>query len=136
MNRSSQIPWTRILAAAIVVSILLALGINAWWDFQVARDQEHEQLLALRTEFQQDLLALDELVEGVQANSASLDELIALLNAANGRPVTIPARLLGAAITWRTTNVSTSALDALMASGNLNLLRDKELRTSLAGLPA
>ncbi|MDJ0940551.1 MAG: hypothetical protein QNJ00_12400 [Woeseiaceae bacterium] len=53
MLRTSEIPWLRILAegTAIVVSILLAFAIDAWWQERTEADQERAQLEALLAEF-------------------------------------------------------------------------------------
>ena len=133
-----QIPWARILAegAVIVVSILLAFSIDAWWDNHVEQQREREQLLSMRAEFHGSLSGLDAILASVQSHAENIESLIALLKAAGDKPVLVPGALLGSAVTWRTSDVSTSTLDALMASGDLNLLRNVELRTRLAGLPA
>ena len=69
----SQIPWTRVFAEGlvIVVSILLAFGIDAWWDTRVRRADEQQVLSQLaeglrldREEFQQRL----ELQRGVEGS--------------------------------------------------------------------
>jgi hypothetical protein len=87
-------------------------------------------------EFKADLSGLDEVLTSIQGHAKNVESLIALLKAAGDEPVLVPGPLLGSAITWRTSDVSTSTLDALMASGDLNLLRNVELRANLAGLPA
>ena len=53
MGKIREIPWPRVFAesAAIVISILLAFGIQAWWEERVERNDESEQLQRLRTEF-------------------------------------------------------------------------------------
>lgn len=138
MANIRQIPWRRILleGAVIVVSILLAFSIDAWWDNRIEQQREREQLVSMRAEFQASLPGLDEILTSVQGHAKDIESLIALLKAAGDKPVLIPGPLLGSAITWRTSDVSTSTLDALMASGDLNLLRNAELRANLAGLPA
>ena len=138
MANARQIPWRRILVegAVIVVSILLAFAIDAWWTNHIEQQREREQLVSMRAEFQAGLLGLDEVLTSVQGHAENVESFIALLKAAGDEPALIPGPLLGSAITWRTSDVSTSTLDALMASGDLNLLRNVELRANLAGLPA
>ena len=62
MNRASQVPWPRILAegSAIVVSILLAFAIDAWWEERREADESAAQLESLRIEFEE---ASDRLVK-------------------------------------------------------------------------
>jgi len=138
MANIRQIPWRRILleGAVIVVSILLAFSIDAWWNNRIEQQREREQLVSMRAEFQASLSGLDGILTSVQGHAENVESFIALLKAAGDKPVLVPGPLLGSAITWRTSDVSTSTLDALMASGDLNLLRNVELRANLAGLPA
>jgi hypothetical protein len=138
MANTRQIPWRRIFieGAVIVVSILLAFSIDAWWGNRIEQQREREQLVSMRAEFQASLPGLDAVLTSVQGHAENVESLIALLKAAGDEPALIPGSLLGSAITWRTSDVSTSTLDALMASGDLNLLRNVELRANLARLPA
>lgn len=138
MEKTSGIPWRRVFleGVVIVVSILLAFSIDAWWDNRVEQRREREQLVSMLAEFKGSLAGLDSVLESVQGHAENVESLIALLKAAGDKPVVVPGQLLGSAITWRTSDVSTSTLDALMASGDLNLLRNPEHRANLAGLPA
>lgn len=58
---TSQVPWRRILAesAAIVVSILLAFGIDAAWDSRRALGETRALLTALETELVENRALLD-----------------------------------------------------------------------------
>ena len=51
MNR--QVPWLRVFVEGVVIvaSILLAFGIEAWWDGVQERAEEQLTLRALRVEF-------------------------------------------------------------------------------------
>ncbi len=53
MPESQAIPWKRLSAegAAIVVSILLAFWIDAWWDARNDLAEEREILVGLEAEF-------------------------------------------------------------------------------------
>ena len=53
MKRIGKIPWPQVLAEGviIVVSILLAFSIDAWWDRRNDRLEEREILLGLKIEF-------------------------------------------------------------------------------------
>lgn len=130
--------WKRLAAegGVVVVSILLAFWIDASWEGFVESRREQDQLAAMRAEFASSVIALDEIIAAVQMHADGIGELIALLKAAGTEPVRVPGELLGCAIGWRTSDVSTSTLDALIASGDLNLLQNEELRRDLAGLPA
>lgn len=62
MLKSREIPWPRIFAegVAIVVSILLAFGIEAWWSDRQERAAEKELLSSIRSE----LAELHQVVDG------------------------------------------------------------------------
>ena len=49
----TSIPWTRVFleGAVIVASILLAFGIEAWWDGRQERAEERDALEALAADF-------------------------------------------------------------------------------------
>ena len=138
MSNTGQAQWKRFLVegGVILVSILVAFSIDAWWDSRIEQQREREQLISMLAEFRADLNGLDSVLSSIQGHAQIIDTQIALLSAAGDEPIRVPGPFLGSAITWRTLDVSTSALNALMASGDLNLLRNTELRASLAGFPA
>ena len=138
MTGSRQVSWRPVLLEGVVIvaSILLAFAIDAWWDNRIDQQREREHLESMRTEFQASLSGLDEVLTSVQGHAKNIETFIELLKTSGDKPVVVPGSLLGSAITWRTSDVSTSTLSALMASGDLNLLRNVELRENLAGLPA
>lgn len=138
MLYARNIPWGRFAAEGMVVgiSILAAFWIDAWWSDRQDHLREQEGLSSMRAEFARSLVALDEVLDSVRANAANLDQLITILREAGDQPVMVPGTLLGSAVLWRTSDVSTSTLEALIASGDLNRLSNQALRSDLAGLPA
>jgi hypothetical protein len=138
MSISKNIPWKRLFAEGIVIiiSILLAFLIDAWWNDRLEDQREREQLTAMRIEFAESLLALGSLRESVKHHASNIDQFISLLKTSEDKPVSISADLIGSSIMWRTSDVSTSALDSLIASGGLNHLDNQLLKANLAKLPA
>ena len=138
-RRSDRIPWGRIAAegAAIVVGILLAFAIDAWWDAKQDRKAEEVHLDALRVEFIDvaGLVAaeLDQLEAAADTTrwllSLSPDEAMAVGESTIADALVVIFRL-------GRLNLSSGALDALMASGRLGLLSDPELTEQLAAWPA
>ena len=57
MSISQNIPWKRLFAEGfvIIVSILLAFLIDAWWNDRLEHQREREQLSAMRIEFAESL---------------------------------------------------------------------------------
>jgi hypothetical protein len=138
MNQSRSIPWNRLAAEGfvVVVSILLAFAIDAWWDGYLDDRREDRQLAAMRLEFSASAVALDEVLDDIKQHANGVDELMSLLKSAEADSVQIPGQLLGYAIGWRTSDVSTSTLETLIASGDLNQLENENLRRDLAEFPA
>jgi hypothetical protein len=129
-----SIPWPRILAegVAIVVSILLAFGIQAWWDERGESVWEAAQLQVLRSEFEANL-DHSEQVEGNHSTSA--DRLAQIRDWADsgqeGSTQPFPANVANHLIAWRTAEFSLGALEALISSGDLGRLESSELRRQL-----
>ena len=139
MINTKQIPWMRIITegCVIVVSILLAFAIDAWWSERIEREQEREHLLAMRSEFQSSIEGLNGVYSSIQQHAKTIEELIIELKSVeHGQSILVSAERMGSVNVWRTTDVSTSTLTALMSSGNLNQLSNPALRSALAGFPA
>ena len=134
------LPWGRIVAEGvlIVVSILLAFGIEAWWAGRAERRDEVDALRNLRVDFvetAQRLTAASEEHTGLRdssirllamtgpAPSAQIDELVvdSLLMDLIGGPKVFPV---------------TATLDALLGSGRLDVISSSEIRRELAAWSA
>ena len=65
-----QIPWLRVFVEGVVIvgSILLAFGIQAWWDESQEREEEQEALAGLSSDFQANIAQL-EFVSTLRADS-------------------------------------------------------------------
>jgi len=130
----SSIPWPRLAAesAVIVVSILLAFGIEAWWDDRQDTAEAHEILLSLKEEFLTHRSVLAEAKETQQAFARSIERLLQATRSTDVPPVATMDTLLRNA-TWASTwDPGSGARDALIASGRLELIDNMELRTQLA----
>lgn len=86
-NPSSNqgISWLRISAegVAIVVSILLAFGIQAWWEARSDRDLEQHLLGGIRADLALDVLDINSAMSVARARVAGADELLTLLSDAD-----------------------------------------------------
>ncbi len=135
----AQIPWLRVFVegVVIVVSILLAFGIEAWWEGRQERVEERQALEALARDFEsaaeeigQVLLVMDSVAiaaniilgwTGPSADSRHADSL-ALLMPSITRVVGFQPPL--------------GTLQALLGSGDLRLIRNDSLRAALASFPS
>ena len=131
-----RIPWLRIGAegVAIVVSILLAFGIQAWWELRGEVAEEREILVGLEAEFEALRSRLDPLARRNRAG-----ERLATM-ALTESPSEVMGRaeadtLFALATIVNVLDRGGGPLDALLASGRLELIRDREIRTRLARWP-
>lgn len=117
----------------IVVGILLALAVDEWWSGVRDRHEEsrilraiHEEFLANREQFETALAHHERIRQAAESilgsSAASCDEALEQL-------------IFTAVFNWRTYNPSTGETAFLIASGRLELLRDRTLRRHLAAWP-
>ncbi len=138
MNKVREIPWPRILAegAAIVVSILLALSIEAWWADRQDRAEEQGILLGLKSEFEQNLGLIE--IE-LSYRSAVVDSILKIFDASAARTPLEPEvfdELIGDVAWWQNIEYSRGSIDGLLQSGGLSLIENEDLRLVLASMPS
>ncbi len=135
MAESQIVPWKTITveAVAIVLSILLAFAIDAWWAEKKESDVEHAALLSLRSDFIASreqmatvLLSLENArTDFARFQSATTAELIEI------DPDT-KRKFLTAFVKNHTFDPVTATLDALVNDGRLGLISDAQLLTQLS----
>jgi hypothetical protein len=117
----------------IVIGILFAFAIDAWWEDRNAIAEEQEQLVAIKSGFQ---TALEEISSDIEISRGLLSEFETLLKIMNEPEIT-PAdirtatpliRKLQHIKIYSAPNVD---YEDLAASGNLNVLQSAELRGML-----
>jgi len=135
MQRQKTARWPRRAweSAAIVVSILLAFAIDAWWEERALRIEEQQVLQGLRSEFQSigDVLS-GHLSEHLQ-NLQTLEDFLGAVGSSGvekAGPI-VDATLL-VLLTPATSDIGNGTLDALLSSGHIEILTDKTLRAKLA----
>jgi len=130
-----SIPWPRILAEgfAIVVSILLAFGIQAWWELRSDRRAELVLLEGLRADF---VANNDRIAEQLTFHGRLVGSAERLLADIRSRPVgtqvAVPDSALAAVLASPTYDPLTSTLDAALASGDIELIENTRVRETLA----
>ena len=139
MATNNDIQWMRIAAegVAIVVSILLAFGIEAWWQDRNDVILEQRLLTALLLEFEQN----DELLrQAREVYERQYAEATRVLEVMEKDPATIDAAelegLVGSLLAHQTFHLESGAHDGLLASGEMSLIRDETLRNRLAAWPS
>ena len=129
---TQRIPWTRLFAegAIIVVSILLAFAIDAWWDSAQERSREDAYLRQLVSDLESTLennarfSALADSVDWIEPR------LVRLYYEADPPPRDSVADWLVKRAYW-VVQPRLGTVEALVRSGDLALIRDEALRADL-----
>jgi hypothetical protein len=138
MKRLQNIPWARIAAesVAIVISILMAFAIDAWWSERQIAHEVKENLVALKVELAGNLDLIEREMNYRKAVMASIEKInSALINAEPLSSEEIDI-LLGDLMWLGKSEFSTGALQSILQSGLYGQIEDGELRRLLASLPA
>jgi hypothetical protein len=132
----NSVPVGRILAEGmvIVVSILLALSADAWWDRREERREEQGALSQLYEEFLQNR---ERLAEAESGHRAQRDNIINMLTAIaeRGYPpgsYELPDSILRGGLGWVEFEPVGGVITSLISSGKIALIRDDSLRVALA----
>ena len=131
----SRIPWVRLFAegCVIVVGILLAFGIDAWWDGRQARHAEQRLIANLRADFAQTLADLERVIGTTQR---SREGALGLLARTRPDPADLPVARFDSLITELTAVASfdptNGTLVSLLSSEGLGAISDPEIRNLLS----
>ena len=134
MPKSPQIHWNRISAEAVAVvgSILLAFGIQAWWDERNQEEQRQGHLSALIRDFEQmskrATVSFDTADRAVQSGSTLLTRLVTgqELNNATAMQQIMDINY------YEVFSPSVGGYESLVNSGGIELLESNELKIELA----
>jgi len=123
----------------IVGSILLAFGIDAWWEGRQERAEETRALESLVSELQENLGVVD---QAMQRHDSIVDAAALLARMSKGE-VSPPAngaemlRIFRFSLSrMQSTNFPSGSLTALLASGEIGLIRNSEIRSRVAAWPS
>lgn len=138
MTETLPLPWKRLLAeaTAIVLSILLAFAIDAWWEDRI--DRHSEQLLLQR--LQADFLDIESTLQFIESEHRDTSAgCIALMSIEEGQPV--PAtdaydRAIALVfLTSRTFNPGSGSMAAFLGGGGAKLVDNPTLANLLLAWP-
>jgi len=138
MANTNNIQWKRLSAegAAIVVSILLAFSIEAWWEDYQDRSEEQGILLSLKSEFEQNLAFIE---REISYRNAVIQSILKIFDASVGQSSIQPEvldELIGDVTWWQNIPYSRGAIDGVLQSGSLSLIENEGLRGILASMPS
>ncbi len=121
--------------ALVVIGILIALSINNWNEWSKDRNIEQEYLVGLKKEFEYNLQDLEDNIsrnENIMDNTRKFlqdvgpSTQVSDIETIREHVGNIMAKAIGI-------DPSPGVLEDLISSGNLNILRNKELRSALSG---
>jgi hypothetical protein len=128
---TQQISWNKYVIEAVVIvgSILLAFGVDAWWERVQIRAFERQAILDLKEEFEGHRL---ELSSQMTTNQFSLQRTADLLQASEdgswiSDETPIDRAIMGL-LAPVTTDLGEGVLDSLISGGRIEDIEDEELR--------
>jgi hypothetical protein len=130
------IPWPRVFAegAIIVVSILLAFAIDAAWESRQAARWRQETLADLGVEARANTEAIRDFIALYEAAVEAAERVYSSQGSLEGLPSDSLARVFLLSVFVPTFDPDDAALMALVRSGQLDRIEDRELRRSIARL--
>lgn len=140
MVENKNIQWKRLTAeaVAIVLSILMAFAIDAWWDSRSERAAERSAIDRLIVEFEYNLAELGVSKKRHEGALAATEQLLALTGPERNGPHSdaTAGKLLLDCFQNPTLEPRLGTVSSLIASGDLHLLRDTRLQGMLTEWPA
>jgi hypothetical protein len=138
MPKSQDIPWKRLFAEglAIIVSILLAFGIDAWWE---GREQKHYETVLLQAILDDLIEKKSKIARDIKYNQAILESARTLVNAAAAPQQNLDNgdidRHIGFTWWYNDPSVWDSApMNSLITGGDLSSISNPELLQELSTL--
>ena len=134
-DNAPQLKRLALEGLVIVLSILAAFALDAGWDEIQEEREEARALEALHTEFVQARESIEFYRSNQQRILHSVSSIVDSLDSAERRgdaSVVLPDTALGWAYIPPTTSVSLGTLEGLVASGRMDIIESRELRTALA----
>jgi len=140
MKNTQNISWIRIAAeaAAILVSILLAFAIDAWWAERLERIDERRSLVRLYDEFESNRERIDGWISTGRSAYRGLESALhvsELLDAAlkNGLDsVSIPDTQIAALIQTSTFEAELPVYEGLVRSGRIEIIENNDIINAIA----
>ncbi len=136
---TKQIPWLRVFVEGVVIvgSILLAFGIQAWWDGRQERVEERQALEALARDFESAAEEMDQVLLVMDSVAIAANIILGWTGpSADSRHADSLALLLPSITRVTDFHPPVGTLQALLGSGDLRLIRNDSLRAALASFPS
>jgi hypothetical protein len=119
--------------AILVAGILIAFGLDAWWDNSLERSEVEAELAGVLAELSLNEDLVEQYLRWHDRSRAATDELLRLLREEGSGSVAVPDSIVWGVGFTPTFDPRKGAMDALLSSGRLALIGDPELRSAIAG---
>ena len=133
-----QIPWLRVFVEGVVIvgSILLAFGIQAWWDERQEQIEERGIIERLISDVQADIQGIGSGLSVLPRKEQALSRVNSVLGESDARPrdpvIFLNNVIYGAQYGRNQYGTRRTTFDELLGSGAFSLVRDTELRESIS----
>lgn len=134
MQKIREISWFRVAAesAAIVVSILLAFAIDAWWADNLQGREELRTVAELKNQFRAHKELLERVIARQQTRIGIIESVLDMINETNwSSDMEGIDGKLGLMMVPNTTDFGSGALESLLSAGNIGLISDVRTRQRL-----
>lgn len=133
---SNKVGERLIEAILIVISILVAFAIDAWWQERNDREEELRVLNSLQAEFQANLVLIPRFIEAHSVSARYTADLIdALQKAGPDATIEFSATQTGLVVGQGSSDPHSGALDAILQSGEMRFIQNPQIRERLASWP-
>jgi hypothetical protein len=140
MKNTQDIPWIRIAAeaTAVLVSILLAFAIDAWWAERLERIAEREELSRLYDEFASNRERIDNRVSSggmmhrPREAALRLSELLDTAIKSGSETILVPDVAIAVLIGTATFEADSPVLDSLIRSGRIEIIENRAVVNAIA----
>ena len=123
-------------AIALLVSVFLALAVNAWWDGRKAHAVQRSQLTNLRDDFEQARAEMQEKLHYHTIIASSVEDFRGRLEAERlSTIVMVPDTLIIALLSLPTLDLSNATLEELEMSARVSTISNVELRRMIVAWP-
>jgi hypothetical protein len=131
---STRAGFSRLIteSAVIVFSVLVAFGLDAWWDGRKARASAQDYVQSVVEELDESSGRIE---RSVRLARVAEDAARAWLGEAQLLPPDSLNSLLGGMVMWATADLTVPSIRALLSSGAIDLIQDRELRTWIQSFP-
>ena len=123
--------------ALILISILVAFALDAWWDNSVLERQTNNELESVKVELTQTVEELEELDIGLKSMRQAVVTLLHNI-APDAEPLSLDslATLMDLSFRMNSVEVQFGSVQSLLSSGAFASIREPELKIALAAYPA